>query len=320
MKKGLVIAAIVLVSIGVIIFGTVFIASGFDFSKLDTAKYETNTYTPSKDFETIVIKSNEADITFKPSEDGKVRVDCVEREKVKHEVSVGNGTLKIIAVDTRAWFDHLTLFSFKPQSVTVYLPSEHYSALTIAAGTGNVSVPDAFSFGESQITASTGDIAFDASADGSLQIKTSTGDIRISGVRANRIDISVSTGRVDGKNINCKETLSVAVSTGETVLTDVACKALISTGSSGDIELNNAIASGNFNLERDTGDVRFENCDAGQITVTTSTGDVTGTLRTEKVFVTKTSTGDVKVPESISGGICEISTSTGDIAIDFTKE
>ena len=51
------------------------------------------------------------------------------------------------------------------------------------------------------------------------------------------------------------------------------------------------------------------------IPVKTSTGDVTGNLRTEKVFVTKTSTGDVRVPNTASGGKCTITTSTGDIRI-----
>lgn len=320
MKRGFIIAAVMLVAVGTLLFAAAFIASGFDFSKLDTAKYETNTYTMSEDFESIEIRSDEADITFKPSKDAKTRVDCVEREKVKHDVFVENGTLKITVSDKRAWYDHLTLFSFKPQSVTVYLPSEQYAALAIATDTGDVSVPDLFSFGDAEITAGTGDVSFDASADGCLKIKTSTGDIGINGLYAATIDLSVSTGWIEVKNVNCKETLSVKVSTGKTVLTDVVCKALISNGSTGGITLKNVVAADDFNIERDTGDVRFENCDAGQIIVKTSTGDVTGTLRTEKVFITKTSTGDINVPDTVSGGRCEITTSTGDITIGLIKQ
>ncbi|MDO4851821.1 MAG: DUF4097 family beta strand repeat-containing protein [Clostridia bacterium] len=319
MKKGSVIAAIVLIAVGIIVFGAAFVASGFSFSKLDTANYETNTYTLSEKFEMIEIESDEADITFKPSEGEKTRVDCVVREKVKHAVSVENDTLKITAVDKRAWYDHLASFSFKPQSVTVYLPSEHYTALTIATHTGDVTVPNLFSFGDTQITASTGDIAFDASLDGSLNIKTSTGSIRIHGVHAENIDLSVSTGKIEGENIHCQETLSFQVSTGKTELTDVLCKMLLSTGSTGGVTLKNVTATDDFNIVRDTGDVRFESCEAGRITIKTSTGDVTGTLRSEKVFLTKTSTGNIKVPDTASGGRCEITTSTGDISITINS-
>ena len=50
-----------------------------------------------------------------------------------------------------------------------------------------------------------------------------------------------------------------------------------------------------------------------------TTGDVTGTLLTEKTFSTDTSTGDVSVPNPSSGGKCEIKTSTGDITISISK-
>ncbi|MBQ3893898.1 MAG: DUF4097 family beta strand repeat protein, partial [Clostridia bacterium] len=79
------------------------------------------------------------------------------------------------------------------------------------------------------------------------------------------------------------------------------------------------IASGRFDIERDTGDVKFDRCDAAEIKVETDTGDVTGTLLTEKVFITKTDTGKVSVPSAASGGRCEIETDTGDIKISIAK-
>ena len=63
--------------------------------------------------------------------------------------------------------------------------------------------------------------------------------------------------------------------------------------------------------------MHFERCDAQSIFVKASTGEVAGTLLSLKVFITKSSTGDVYVPDSITGGRCEITTSTGDIEIRF---
>ena len=48
----------------------------------------------------------------------------------------------------------------------------------------------------------------------------------------------------------------------------------------------------------------------------TSTGKVKGHLLTDKIFVTSTSTGKVRVPSTESGGICKVTTSTGDILFD----
>ncbi len=319
MKKGWITAAVILVVVGAVLFAGGFIASGFDFSVLDTAGYETNTCTVSERFNKIEIRSNEAEIVFKRSEDGKTRVDCVEREKTRHDVFVENGTLKVAAVDRREWYDHLTLFSFKHQSVTVYLPSEYYEALSVITDTGNVSVPEGFSFGEAEVRGSTGDVTFGAAVDGRLKITTSTGAVRVRGVRAKSIDLTASTGRIDAAGIECREAFSAAVSTGRTVLTDIPCQTLFSGGSTGSVAMKNVIASDSFTIERNTGDVTFEKCDAGEITVSTSTGDVKGTLLSEKVFIAKTSSGRIDVPETISGGKCSITTSTGDISIALDR-
>ncbi len=62
--------------------------------------------------------------------------------------------------------------------------------------------------------------------------------------------------------------------------------------------------------------MEFNASDAASIYVKTDTGDVTGSLRSEKVFITETHTGKVRVPTGIRGGRCEISTHTGDIIIE----
>ena len=40
---------------------------------------------------------------------------------------------------------------------------------------------------------------------------------------------------------------------------------------------------------------------------------------TEKIFIAKTDTGEIKVPETTSGGKCKITTDTGDIKIEIKK-
>ena len=81
--------------------------------------------------------------------------------------------------------------------------------------------------------------------------------------------------------------------------------------------MNNVIAAEKFSIKRNTGDVRFDGTDAAEILVETDTGDVTGTFLSEKTFFVETDTGSVDVPESITGGRCEITTNTGDIELDI---
>ena len=111
----------------------------------------------------------------------------------------------------------------------------------------------------------------------------------------------------------------IKVSTGKTQLSGVTCKSFASEGSTGKINLKNTVAENSIKIDRGTGDVTFDSCDAENITVTASTGDVKGTLKTDKIFSAKTSTGKVRVPDSTEGGRCYITTSTGDIDISVIK-
>ena len=59
----------------------------------------------------------------------------------------------------------------------------------------------------------------------------------------------------------------------------------------------------------------MELCDAEEIGIKTDTGDVTGSLLSEKVFHARTDTGRIEVPKTTGGGLCEIVTDTGDVRI-----
>ena len=314
MKKGLIITASILVAAGLALFICALAASGFDLTKLGTAKYETNTYGVEEEFSNIEIHSEETNIIFKPSEDGKVSAVCCERDKVKHNVYVENGTLKIKIEDRREWLDRINLFT-KSLSVTLYLPAGTYGSLVIDSSTGSISVPGGFSFDSIGITASTGSVTCNASASGSIKIKASTGNIKCDNVSAKEIGLSVSTGNITLASAVCADTVSVSVSTGNANITDVSCRDFSSKGSTGKITMKNLVTENGLYVERSTGNVVFDSCDAGNITVKASTGNVTGSLKTEKIFYAKASTGRVNVPKGVSGGICEITTSTGNIDI-----
>jgi DUF4097 and DUF4098 domain-containing protein YvlB len=121
-------------------------------------------------------------------------------------------------------------------------------------------------------------------------------------------------------SVTCEGDITVGVSTGKAYLTDVTCKNLTSTGSTGDVSLRNVISKEKISVERSTGDVTLDRSDAADLFITTSTGDVEGSLLTDKVFITKTDTGCINVPNSITGGRCEITTETGDIKISISED
>ena len=292
MKKGFLIAAIILTALGAVIFTGALFATGFDFSRLSGGKeMEEKIYTVTEDFQDIEIRTDVTDIEFKVSQDGHFKAVAKEPAKMHHTVEVVNGTLKIESVDERKWYDFIGFF-WKAPTMTIYLPAKegNRGSLRINNGTGDVEIPAGFEFYKVEIESSTG-------------------------------EVTVRSGRVESTSLSPEEEhtgrVTLTVSTGAAVIEDLNCGSFYSDGNTGDIRLKNVVTRTDMNIERSTGDIRFESCDAlkGTITLKTSTGDVRGSLKTGKVFSARSSTGSVHVPESTGDCRCEVSTSTGSIHI-----
>jgi len=316
-KVWLIIAAS-FVLVGGTIFGGVMSMLKWDFTKLSTVKYETNNYEITENFNNISIITDTADVVFVPSENQKASVVCREQKNMKHSVTVQNGKLVIEVVDTRKWYEYIGI-NLGTLKITVYIPQDEYGALFVKSSTGNVEIPTEFKFENIDISESTGNVTNYASASKNIIIKTSTGNIRVENVSAGTLDLSVSTGGITVSNVTCEGNVKTNVSTGKTNLTNIECKNVVSNGNTGAISLKNVIAAEKFAIERSTGDVKFNGCDAAEIFVKTDTGDVTGSLLSNKVFVVETDTGSADVPKTTTGGKCEITTSTGDINISIKQ-
>ncbi len=309
-------AAASLVLIGIMIFGGVLAMSGWDFKKLSTVRYESNHYEIKEDYRNISIRTKTAHVVLVPSEDGECSVECYEESKVKHSVSVKDGTLVIEVTDTRKWYDYVGI-NFDTPKITVRIPKGAYGAFSLQSRTGDVEIAKDFVFESIDISESTGHVTNYASASGNIKITTSTGNISLENISAHSLDLSVSTGTVTVSGANCVGDVRIDVSTGKAHLSEVVCQNVISDGSTGDISFRHVIARGQFSIERDTGHITFDRCDAAELFIRTSTGDVSGSLLTEKVFLVNTDTGKKEVPKTITGGKCEITTDTGDVIISI---
>ena len=261
--------------------------------------YETNIHKINEEFDNISIKTDTTDIAFVLSDDGMCRVVCYEDAKKSHSVEVQDGTLAVNVVNNKKWYDYIGVNIDSPK-ITVYLPKVEYSSLIIEESTGDIKISKDFGFKSIDISLSTGNVKCYASATEAIKIVASTGDIYAESISAGSLDLTVSTGKVH--------------------LSDIMCKNLTSIGDTGDVSLINVIATEKISIERSTGDITFDRSDAAELFITTDTGNVKGSLLTDKVFITKTDTGRIDVPNSITGGRCEITTDTGDIKISISDD
>lgn len=262
--------------------GNVTIPSDFSFTSIDIDLSTGNTLLGASGAESVRINASTGDVKVENNSCGSLDID----------VSTGTTTLNNVTCAGN--------INMKCSTGDAYIDNISYKSLTYVGDTADVKINNLKASENTAIERSTGHISIiNAVCTGNLTTKTSTGKTEIMGVE-------------------CAD-LSVTVSTGKAILSDINCATLTTAGDTGDVNLVNVIASGKFDIKRDTGDVDFDGCDAAEIYVKTDTGDVEGTLLTEKVFIVNTDTGRVNVPESTTGGKCKITTDTGNVKISFKK-
>ncbi|MBP5216691.1 MAG: DUF4097 family beta strand repeat protein [Bacilli bacterium] len=309
-KVLLILGGVLVVAGGVVLGVGLATRNSSENSKLITTPYEF-----AEEFTDFDFNLNVADLEFKASEDGKYKVECVEKEKLYHEVKVENHTLTVVAHDTYQWYEKI--FGFNGNlKVTVSMPSGSYNDLKIESSTGNIKINKDFSFHSVNSKLSTGNTTFYANVEETLELKASTGNIVVEDVNCKEATFKASTGNLELKNLTVSGSLTTDADTGNQRMSHIRCKNLSSTFGTGNITLQDVIADEKMSLDGSTGDVRFDDSDAHDIEVHTSTGDVTGTILTGKIFDVRAHTGKPEYPSSTANaGFCLIETHTGRIRI-----
>lgn len=288
--------ALSLIIVGLIIFVSVMALNNWNFKKLSNTEYITNTYEIAQDFENITINITTADIKILPSTDEKCKIEAYEETNYTHKIEVINQTLTVTPPNKKIFH---SIFNFETPKITIYLPTKEYQSLNIDITTSDLLIDSALIFK-------------------SLNINNTTGDIESYAIIKENININSTTGDITIKNATCSGDILIDISTGEINLTDIKCKNLTAKGTTNITTLNNVVANEKFDLERTTGDITLNNCDANEIYINVTTGDVKGNILTGKTFDVHTTTGNKNIPAT-SGGICKIDTTTGDIIITVSQ-
>jgi len=294
MKIGYVIAGTLLILAGVAIIAGVIAANGNSLPKIANQEIETQTYDFSEEIRAISVSTEIDKVTVKPSDDGLSHVICEEISSMKHVVELKDGSMSVSVNDDGSLSSKLSLLG-NQTSVTIMIPEGRLDSVDISATTGSAEL--------------------DKIEAGSLKLVLSTGSARLNDIKAVTVDVSATTGSVKAENVECAGKISVESNTGSVTLKDVNCAELAVSGKTGSAKLSNVTACGAICVRLTTGSVKLDGVDAGSLSIHTSTGSVKGTLRSGKEFRTSTTTGSVSVPQSTTGGICEITTTTGSIGI-----
>ena len=310
MKKGTIIALIV--AVAMIIAGGIILTLGLSFAgePENTVTVKEKIYVVNDPFDSIQVKTADCDVTIVKSA-GEFQMVGQETDKVSYSVLVEDGVLKIDVIDLQKWYDHIGIFR-ENVKITLRLPERQYESLRVQTDTGDITVPQGFTFAAAELFSDTGDITVAAAVTDRIISSTVTGDIHLQGSAPAMVNLETDTGDVDVVAVSNGE-LHIKTDTGSMELETVKCKSLTCKSDTGDIELNRVIAEDYLQAFNDTGDVTLTDCDAGELNIETDTGDIYGVLLSAKIFWGDSDTGNMKVPDSTMGGRCRVQSSSGDI-------
>lgn len=308
--KKAVIAASIMIVAGIIIVISAFAVNGFRWPNVtvnlahmtsEPVNYIKKTVDIKDKFSSIEVKSaSDVDVAVKKASGDTSYVEYYDCENLTHHVDVSDGVLRITADDSRnvAFNVSIGLYTGAWPSVTVYLAGTEYDDLKIVTSSGDIDMEYYLLVGNIDIEASSGDVTVNGANSDSLTIATRSGNIKIDSASSKDTRISANSGDV---------------SLGDVVTDNVDLKT-----SSGNIT-SGSIKAKRINGRASSGDVMIRDCDASEINIMTKSGDVSIGIGSEMKYeyTTKTSSGDVNVPDSVKGadGKCNIETSSGDIDV-----
>lgn len=300
MRKSVLIAlivAIVCMILGMVLAGAALVSVGFRFENLSTVELTYGDYTVTEDFSAIDIDSLSADVRVKLSEDDVCRIEyatrggltqyvtngtlCVEEGRVAPIVYIGIGTVR--------------------EYVTLYLPRDTYESLTIHTTSGDIYVFPAFdAVKNAELSSTSGDISFIGTVSESLTAESTSGEIVIHEPNAKTVRVKTTSGDVSLSAVYA-ETVSVKTVSGEVELESVTAKETLTVSTnSGDIDLY---------------------CDAGEIYIESTSGDIEGSIGSAKHYIVDTTSGRIRIPPNDeSADICKIHTTSGDIEIKTARD
>lgn len=267
----------------------------------------------------INIRDAEYDICIRHAEDGRCRVVCREADKMKHTVSVQNGTLTITRTDTRRWHERLGNWGENTLSITAYLPKKVYQSLYLKTTSGDIEVAPGFQFSDAALLSTSGDISFAGDAEEGLYVQsrsgdvsvkdttggyiktvTTSGDSQLSGLAADKLEMGTGSGDINAVYVTVKQQAEIQTLSGEIHLSEVKADALKANTSSGGLELACVQVAGQAMLETASGDISLVDMIAQALKV-------------------KTGSGDVEAHSAVVSGEAEFAAVSGDVHLKYSE-
>lgn len=298
MKKAkmtaIIIASIVLV-VGVAVTVASLAVARFDISGLLGNKKISYEVSDLEAFERISICESSCDVRVESTVQ-EPYIEYTGSDSVTHNVTVKDGTLVIEGVDGRKWYEKI--LSFVDGKLTLYLPHGNEYELEISTKSGNVTIERAFNAKTVNVTTASGNVECGSDASEGATVETTSGNVNFNGCHGKKISAKTTSGEIYAGGAICLEASFESCS--------------------GNVELEGVNVRDSLNVETTSGNIELDECDSAALKLVSTSGNISGELLSEKVFMAKSTSGRINVPFGLSGGKCEITTTSGNI--DFERD
>lgn len=303
-----------LVAGGLIILGFVitllaFALAGFNWNSFNTSlpDEETSYSYDLASVSSLTVSELDADVIIVGTDEDKIKITCYENKKDAYTIELqANGNLNIQRSLYKHWYEYISFnISNQKRTLTVAVPKNFAGEVEAATMSGNLDLTD-----------------FDGLA--AVSTSTASGQITLKNVMVtNHISASTLSGDFDLDNLRAGKDLEIGTSSGEIQLSNGKIAGNMSISSlSGNIDLGDTSVSGDSSFENSSGKVNFNKLSANNVSISTLSGNVIGSILGDPANYTITAdslSGKIEIPNSGNGkNIFDISTGSGNIDIEFT--
>ena len=339
-KRTALILAGALILSGLILGAIALGLTGFHPFRLGGSELEFGSQVILEPFDRLSLGVTACDVMILPTPDGQTRVEWLAKPDLLSQVRVENGTLVILeetAEEADKWYERISFSSGDGPLVAVYLARPDLEALSVEGADGDVliqgltvrgaaaihiaggdlTVEGMETFEAMDIRTTCGKVELDRVTAGSLTLKTTSGDMELRDCEAiwetdAALTVESSSGSLLLERVRTGDAQLHSVS-GDITLRDSATSTLVLGAASGDLLLEGVDLT-NGTLYAGSGTITLDGLKAESVDISTTSGNVRGTLSGPMRYEIQTTSGRVDVPPSDhSGGRCRVLTTSGDV-------
>ena len=305
-KKIIMLVAGGLIILGFMIALLAFALAGFNWNSFSTSlpDEETSYSYDLASISSLTVSDLDADVIIVGTDADKIIITCYENKKDDYTIQLqADGNLNIERSLYKHWYEYIGLnINNQRRTLTVTVPKKFAGEVSAATMSGNIDLTN-----------------FDRLDD--LNASTASGQITIKVVMTtNHISASTLSGNFDLDTLHVGKDLEIGTSSGEIQFNNGKIDGNISISSlSSNIDLVDTSINGDGSIGNSSGNVSFDKLAANNLSITTLSGNVIGSILGDPANYTITAdslSGKIDIPNSGNGkNTFEISTSSGNAVI-----